>query len=198
MRRCDPKPVRHDDQLPLLPKLERDVERRGAGVEGNGLAVDDHLGGGAGDRPLSLLFDAKANVERDLGLPALQRPGASADTHDEPLAREHRQVTPDGHLGDREPLRKLGDADRVTRLEQLEHATHPLVRGGSGRCRTVVHADAQRLPSWPISEGANLRWLSLSVKKSSKVLLSKADSAASKLPQSSQRKRRGAMRDHEA
>src|SRR5581483_3830416 len=77
------------------------------------LAVVDHRRGGAGDRPLLVRLEPEPDVERELGVAALERSDAAAHARDEALAGELGEVVADSDLRDRERLRKLGDAHAV-------------------------------------------------------------------------------------
>ena len=125
----DEQAVRDDDQLALLPQLERDVVGGRARVERHRLALLDHRRGGAGDRALMLDLEPQAQLEPDFRLALLERPHPAADPRDEPLLGEGGQVAADRYLRNRKRLRKFRNLNGVARLEHPEHLLHPLFLG---------------------------------------------------------------------
>ena len=83
--------------------------------------------------------------------------GAAANPGYQPLAGEQPEVAPDRDLGDGERVGELRDRDRVARLEQLEHAVHPVARAGASRV-PIVSVLAQTRPPSSTFRKASLRF----------------------------------------
>ena len=78
------------------------------------------------DRLLALGLETEAQVERQLGLAALQRSHATTDAVHETLARKLREIAADGDLGNREGFRKFRNVNGITVLEHPQHLLHAL------------------------------------------------------------------------
>jgi hypothetical protein len=115
----DPDAVGDDRELvPVRPVLQvaRDVERRGAGVEDDALAVLHERGRGRPDAPLLVALEPLANLER--GLRPAGRPrcdGAAMGPDHARLSLEDQQVLADRDRGHAELGREVRhpDAPRV-------------------------------------------------------------------------------------
>ena len=125
----DQQAVRDDDELLLRAQLEREVVGGRARVERHGFALVDHRRGRLSDGPLPSDLQSQAEVEAELGLPALERPYASADTSDEALPGHLAEIAPHRDLRDGKGFRKFRNVDGVPRFEQAENLAHPLVLG---------------------------------------------------------------------
>ena len=109
----DEQAVRDDDELALRAQLEREVVRRRARVERDGLALADDRRGRARDRALPLDLEPEPEVEPDLRLPVAERADAAPHAGDEPLLREQREVAADRHLRNRKRFRKFRNRNRI-------------------------------------------------------------------------------------
>ena len=117
----DEQAVRDDDELALRAQLEREVVRRRARVERDGLALADHRRRRARDRALALDLEPQPEVEADLGLAVLERADAAANARDEPLLRELGEVAADRDLRNRKRFRKFRNLNGIAGLEHPQH-----------------------------------------------------------------------------
>jgi hypothetical protein len=124
--------IRDHDELALGAELEREVVGGRAGVEGDRFSVVDEGGGRAGDRLLAIDLEPEPEVEAELGLAALQRPHAAADSRHEPLPSKLGEVVPNGDLRDRESFRKFRNMNGIAGLEHLQDLLHSLVLRETG------------------------------------------------------------------
>ena len=144
-RRRDEQAVGDHDELPLGAELEREVVGGRARVECDGLALVDHLGRCARDRALRVDLEAHPQIEADLRLTVLERPGAAADPRYETLPRELPEIAPDRDFGDGKGLRKFRNLNVIACLEQAQHMLHALGLREVRQVDRVVDAATVRL-----------------------------------------------------
>src|ERR1043165_2102120 len=116
----DVQPVRNDLQISFVFDVARNLVRGGAGIENDGVAVVDHLGGGGADPPFLIRMQFSLDLERWIHAHRRDLYGPAMCATNEPPIMERFQITADRNLGRLEAFTQTAHGDLTVLFQEFE------------------------------------------------------------------------------